>query len=77
MLSQRNLNDTTIVSYVSKKYKIVIQLSTFTKSVKVSDINDKKPQIILDYNATKGAVDTLDQLLLELIRAKRKQKDEL
>lgn len=31
----------------------------------VSDQKDKKPEMILDYNKTKGAVDNLDKLVAE------------
>lgn len=55
--------NTTLVSYIPKKNKNVILMSTFHKSKEISNRDDKKPQIILDYNSTKGAVDTLDQLI--------------
>lgn len=54
--------DTTVVSYVPKKNRNVILMSTLHNSKEVSDREDKKPLIILDYNRTKGAVDTLDQV---------------
>ncbi|CAH2009351.1 unnamed protein product [Acanthoscelides obtectus] len=38
-------------------------MSTLHHDKAISDRADKKPQVILDYNATKGAVDTLDQLI--------------
>lgn len=54
--------DTTVVNYVPKKYRNVILMSTFHADKAVSDNSNKmKPIIILDYNSTKGAVDTLDQ----------------
>ena len=52
--------DATLCSYVPKKNKAVILLSTMHKTGDISDRPDKKPTIILDYNNTKGAVDTLD-----------------
>ena len=52
--------DATLCSYVPKKNKAVILLSTMHKTGEVSDRDDKKPLIVLDYNSTKGAVDTLD-----------------
>lgn len=55
--------DTTVVSYIPKKHKQVILMSTMHHSDQTSLREDKKPQIILDYNSTKGAVDTLDQLV--------------
>ncbi|XP_050509073.1 piggyBac transposable element-derived protein 4-like, partial [Diabrotica virgifera virgifera] len=55
--------DTTVVNYIPKKNKNVVLMSTLHHGKDISDRNDKKPQIILDYNSTKGAVDTLDQLV--------------
>lgn len=55
--------DTTIVSYVPRKNKQVVLMSTMHNSVEISNREDKKPKMILDYNASKGAVDTLDQLI--------------
>ncbi|KAM3936782.1 LOW QUALITY PROTEIN: piggyBac transposable element-derived protein 4-like [Leptodactylus fuscus] len=54
--------NTTVVSYV-RKTKQVILMSTMHHDNAVSDREDRKPDIILDYNATKGAVDTLDQVI--------------
>ena len=56
-------SDTTIVNYVPKKNKNVILLSTTHKNMKISDRTDNKPQMLLNYNSTKGAVDTLDQAI--------------
>lgn len=53
--------DTTVVNYVPKKRKSVILMSTLHNDAIISERNDKKPEIILYYNSTKGAVDTLDQ----------------
>jgi len=55
--------DTTIVSYIPKKNRNVVLMSTAHNNKEVSNREDKKPKIILDYNATKGAVDTLDKLI--------------
>jgi len=55
--------DTTVVSYIPKKNRNVILMSTAHNSKEVSNREDKKPKIILDYNATKGAIDTLDKLI--------------
>ena len=52
--------DATLCSYVPKKNRAVIILSTMHKTGEISDRDDKKPNIILDYNSCKGAVDTLD-----------------
>lgn len=40
----------------------MVGMSTFHHQNKVNERNEQKPQI-LNYNATKGAVDTLDQLV--------------
>lgn len=53
--------EATLVSFVPKKNKAVILLSTMHDSG-VTDEATQKPEIILDYNATKGAVDTVDQM---------------
>lgn len=55
--------DTTLVSYIPKKNKSVNLLSTLHHSPEVSSREDKKPQIILDYNKCKGGVDTLDKVV--------------
>lgn len=55
--------DATVVSYIPKKNKVVLLMSTMHHTANISIREDKKPQIILDYNATKGAVDTLDKLV--------------
>ena len=53
----------TLVSYVPKLNKAVILLSTehHDKSVNLEESN--KPEIILAYNATKGAVDSFDKMV--------------
>ncbi|XP_065658824.1 piggyBac transposable element-derived protein 4-like [Hydra vulgaris] len=56
-------NDSTIVSYVLKKNKAVILLSTFHHSNDIVVDHNEKPRIILDYNKYKGGVDTLDQVV--------------
>lgn len=53
--------NTSLCSYVPKKGKAVIMLSTSHHDSQLSDRDDRKPTIIMDYNSTKGAVDTLDQ----------------
>lgn len=53
----------TMVSYVPKKNRLVLLFSTMHSDNKVSSEDHKKPEIILDYNKTKGAVDTLDQMV--------------
>lgn len=57
-------NDTSLVSYIPKKGKNVVLLSTQHHNIEVHHERvDKKPEIILHYNRTKGAVDTLDKLV--------------
>ncbi|XP_041864774.1 piggyBac transposable element-derived protein 4-like [Melanotaenia boesemani] len=56
------LGRTTVVSYCPKKNKNVIVMSTFHKDAAVSSREDKKPEIILDYNKNKGGVDNLDKV---------------
>lgn len=51
--------DKTLVSYVTKKKKIVLLLSTMHESTEL-DENTQKPVQIVDYNSTKGGVDTGD-----------------
>ena len=53
--------DTTLVSYVPKKSKSVLLVSTMHHDDKI-DEQTGKPDIILYYNHTKGAVDTVDQI---------------
>lgn len=55
-------NMLTLVSYVPKKNKNVLLLSTAHNTNGV-DEKTKKPYIILDYNSTKSGVDTLDYLV--------------
>ncbi|KAJ8406628.1 hypothetical protein AAFF_G00302020 [Aldrovandia affinis] len=55
--------DTTIVvSYSPKKRKNVLLMSTLHHDAAVSSRDDRKPTIILDYNANKGGVDNLDKV---------------
>jgi hypothetical protein len=51
----------TLVSYVPKKNKSVILLSTMHAD-KAIDQKTGKPEMIIDYNKTKAAVDRVDQL---------------
>ena len=52
-----------ICSYVPKVNKAAILLSTMHYDDRVQADEPFKPDLILDYNATKGGVDTLDQLV--------------
>ena len=56
----------TLVSYVPKKNKTVVLLSTEHHSKKIIDDgpdSKRKPEIIHAYNATKGGVDTFDKII--------------
>ena len=56
--------DTTLVSYAPKTDKTVVLLSTMHNKEEINTESEKKkPQMILDYNATKGAVDTFDKMV--------------
>lgn len=57
-------DNNTIVSYIPKKYKNVILVSTLhhDDSIDASTGEKCKPEIITFYNHTKGGVDKLDQL---------------
>ena len=61
--SHRFCEHMTLCSYVPKKNKAVILLSTLHTSGEIPEENNpqKKPQMILDYNETKCGVDILDR----------------
>ena len=65
--------NSTLVSYKPKTNKIVTLLSTMHTSSGTTNKNTKKPEIIHTYNATKGAVDTFDQMCQNMC-ANRKTK---
>ncbi|CAM4569943.1 unnamed protein product [Leuciscus chuanchicus] len=52
-----------VVSYCPKRGKNVLLMSTCHKDAKVSDREDKKPDVILDYNRCKGGVDNVDKMV--------------
>ena len=52
-----------ISSYVPKKNKAVLMLSTKHYDKETEDTPPHKPKTILDYNRTKSGVDTMDQLV--------------
>lgn len=52
----------TLVSYVPKKKKIVLALSSMHTQDDIDEEEGNKPEIILFYNSTKGGVDTVDEL---------------
>ena len=53
----------TICSYVPKKRKAVIMLSSLHYSKSTDNSPPFKPDMILDYNKTKSGVDSLDQIV--------------
>ncbi|XP_038854857.1 piggyBac transposable element-derived protein 4-like [Salvelinus namaycush] len=53
----------TLVSYLAKKNKNVLLLSTLHTEADISDRHDRKPAVILDYNCNKGGVDNLDKVV--------------
>ena len=63
----------TLVSYVPKKGKAVILLSSMHHDDSICYEDDKKPEIISYYNATKSGVDNLDHLV-DLYTCKRKTR---
>ena len=52
-----------LVSYVPKKGKNVVLISTLYRDGRICSQEHQKPDIIMDYNATKGGVDNLDKLV--------------
>lgn len=50
----------TMVSYMPKKNKVVLLLSTMHENAELA--TNGKPEIIVHYNQTKGGVDTFDQM---------------
>ncbi|KAJ8349439.1 hypothetical protein SKAU_G00245690 [Synaphobranchus kaupii] len=53
----------TAVSYVPKRGKNVLLLSTKHREPSMSEAEHQKPTIILDYNSCKGGVDNLDKVV--------------
>lgn len=54
----------TLVSYIPKRGKNVVLVSTKHRAGEISRGKKKKPKIILDYNRCKGGVDTMDEVSL-------------
>ncbi|XP_054746374.1 kinesin-related protein 4-like [Anastrepha obliqua] len=50
-----------LVSYVSKKGENVLLVSSMHAGVEINEITNK-PEMIMDYNMTKGEVDTVDKM---------------
>lgn len=59
-------NELTLVSYVPAVNKTVILLSSqYHDNTCIGEEKDHKPEIIMQYNATKSGVDVLDKLVRE------------
>jgi len=65
-----------LVSYMPKKNKIALVLSTMhnSKTMDESTGLEKKPEIITFYNATKGAVDNMDRMTENYTVARRSNR---
>lgn len=59
-------NKCTLTSYIPKKHKNVLMLSTFHNDDKIdADSPQNKPEVITFYNVTKGGVDVADKMKAE------------
>lgn len=67
-------SDATICSYVPKKKKSVILLSTMHMTGEVENTDAAKPEIIKYYNKTKGGVDVMDKMLGEYTVKRRTKR---
>ncbi|UYV82070.1 hypothetical protein LAZ67_21000657 [Cordylochernes scorpioides] len=63
----------TLVSYVPKKRKSVILISSMHHDNKCDETTGK-PDIIMDYNLTKGGVDTIDQMVSNFSTSRRSRR---
>ena len=54
---------TTLISYLPKRNKNVVLLSSLHKTAQISDRVDRKPAIFLDYNHNLGCVVNLDKVI--------------
>lgn len=67
-------NDTsTLISFVTKKKKVVLVLSTLHDKNEVDD-ETGKPVQVMDYNATKGGVDTVDLMCSKISTSRRTKR---
>lgn len=62
----RFTHDTSLVSYVCKKNRCVLLLSTMHHSVGEFSGEQMKPEIVTFYNSTKAGVDTVDQMIKDV-----------
>lgn len=67
------INYKTMTSYVPKKNKSVVMISTMHHDQSI-DATTGKPEIIMFYNSTKGGVDALDQKCANYSVARRTQR---
>lgn len=65
--------DFTLVSYVPKKYKAVLLISSMHHSAQI-DPETNKPEVIIDYNMTKGGVDEVDKKCSNYSCSRRTQR---
>ena len=63
-----------MVSYVSRKNKSVILLSCQHNDHPVSTAEHAKPDIILDYNKSKGTVDSANKMLKRIFLSQNLKK---
>ncbi|UYV70560.1 hypothetical protein LAZ67_7003537 [Cordylochernes scorpioides] len=66
----------TLVSYVPKKRKSVILISSMHHDNKCDETTGT-PDIIMDYNLTKGGVDTIDQIVSNFSTSRRSRRSPL
>ena len=52
-----------LVSYKAKQTKVVLVLSSQHSAANVTNAENRKPQVICDYNKTKGGTDQMDQMI--------------
>src|SRR4029434_991827 len=55
--------DMSLLSYVPKKRKNVVLMSTLHRDGRICGLEHQKPEIIMDYNATKGGGDNMNSLV--------------
>lgn len=69
-----NKNQLSMVSYVPKKNRCVLLISSAHMNYNVSMAENKKPQMILDYNEYKCGVDLADQMISTYTCARRHKR---